>query len=230
MTESKGDPEQTLAQAERIYRHIRREIMTCELTPGERLKVMEIAAVEGVSPGAVREALSRLTTEHLVVSLHQRGFRVSHLSKTDMIDLFATRAAFESDLVYRSVSARGPEWVSQLGATYLALAAEGASPTLDDHAAVVHENFHRALVAGCGSPWSLRLFETVYAASERYRYFAFRHLVGQRKVADEHQAIYAAAIGGDAALAKQLVYDHTMLTRELLSHALGQLELAPATA
>jgi DNA-binding GntR family transcriptional regulator len=215
-----------MAQAERIYRHLRRAIMTCELQPGERLKVMEISATEGVSPGAVREALSRLTTDHLVQSLHQRGFRVSALSKSDMLDLFATRASIESDLASRSVLERDPAWAEQLASTYDALAAQGTRPTVDDHAAIVHENFHRALVAGCRSPWSLRLFETVYAASERYRYFAFRHLAGRRKVADEHGAIYEAAIGGDAPLTKDLIFKHTMLTRELLSEGLGHSELA----
>lgn len=208
------------AQSERAYRRLRRAIMACELLPGTRLKVMEIAASEQVSPGAVREALSRLSTEHLVVAEHQRGFRVSHLSTLDMADLYATRAALESDLVARSTSLAMPVWIDTLGRANAALAAASANLAPTEQDAMLHENFHSALVSGCGSTWSIRLFSTVYTASERYRRYAYRYLTSNRNAADEHDAIFAAAVAGRVAEVRTLVFEHTMLTRALLLDAI----------
>lgn len=214
------------AQADRIYAQLRKAIMTCDLHPGMRLKVMDIAAQHDVSPGSVREALGRLTTDHLAISQHQRGFRVSELSRSDMLDIYATRAALESDLVARSVGAADPNWRLQVGAAFMALQQQGAAPMITGDAGAVHEDFHRALLSGCGSPWSLRLFEAVYAASERYRYFAYRNLSRGRDVAGEHAELFAAAMRGDAACARELSQRHTLMTRTLLDEALARMEHA----
>jgi DNA-binding GntR family transcriptional regulator len=212
------------AQSERVYARLRRAIMSCEFLPDTRLKVMEIAAQERVSPGAVREALSRLSTEHLVVAKHQRGFRVSHLSVLDMADLYSTRAGLESDLVARSTMLAKPEWREALQRAHSALSADTTLPNAHGQGAVVHERFHFALVSGCDSPWSVRLFDTVYAASERYRSYAYRYLTRNRNAAAEHDAIFAAAMGGKADEARSLVLKHTMLTRKLLLSALTKIE------
>lgn len=215
----------TDVQSDQVYRGLRQAIITGEAAAGARLKIMQIAADEGVSPGAVREALSRLVSDHLVLALHQRGFRVSELSRLDMLDLYATRAGLESQLVRASVLRGDPAWRRNLEQAYRELSDIGAQPTVSSHAAQIHETFHRALVLGCDSTWSMRLFETIYAASERYRYVAFRLLTDQRKVADEHDAIYRAAHEGHAEMARDLVFAHTMKTRSLLDQALAALPL-----
>jgi DNA-binding GntR family transcriptional regulator len=48
------------------YNQIRGDILACRLPPGRKLNISEICARLGVSLGAVREALSRLTSEGLV--------------------------------------------------------------------------------------------------------------------------------------------------------------------
>ena len=91
-------------QSQRIYRQLRQAIMTCELQPEVRLRVIDIAGREAVSPGAVREALSALTSEHLVIPLPQRGFRVAPMFRDDMFDLFTTRAELESRLAAQATA------------------------------------------------------------------------------------------------------------------------------
>src|SRR3546814_9410187 len=55
--------------------------------PNKKLKVHELALSLGISPGAVREALFRLVSEHLVETRDQRGFAVTPVSITDLQEL-----------------------------------------------------------------------------------------------------------------------------------------------
>ncbi len=46
--------------------------------PGEKLKVTHLSKLFQIGPTPIREALSRLCESGLVVSLDNRGFKVSH--------------------------------------------------------------------------------------------------------------------------------------------------------
>lgn len=207
-------------QSRRIYGQLRRAIVNCDLQPEARLRVVDIAGREAVSPGAVREALSALVSEHLVLPLPQRGFRVAPMARDDMMDLFTTRADLESELAARSAAAGRPAWRDNLTKAWEKMISYGERPTISEGAAASHEAFHRALIDDCGSVWSLRLFETVYVASERYRYFAYRFLTGGRDPHQEHEGIHAAAITGDDRLVRRLCRDHILRTRDALADAM----------
>jgi GntR family transcriptional regulator, carbon starvation induced regulator len=207
-------------QSQRVYRSLRASITFGEVEPGERLRVIEIAGRESASPGAVREALAALATEHLVVPLPQRGFRVAALSHSDMFDLFTTRAELEGELAGRSVEHGDDAWLASVESAFETMERNSDTKKFDRPAAQDHEAFHRALVAGCGSTWSLRLFETVYTASERYRYFAARHLIKNRDPQNEHSEILGAILARDSNKVRALCQAHILRTRDALSKTL----------
>ena len=59
--------------------------------PGAKLPIVQLAKDYGVSPGAVREALSRLISEGLVEFNEQRGFRAAPVSQAALVDITRTR-------------------------------------------------------------------------------------------------------------------------------------------
>ncbi|MDI3567508.1 GntR family transcriptional regulator [Bradyrhizobium sp. Arg816] len=63
----------------------------------------QIAERFAVSLGAVREALSRLTSDRLVVAEPQRGFMVAPISAADLIDLTAVRIDIETRCLRSSI-------------------------------------------------------------------------------------------------------------------------------
>jgi GntR family transcriptional regulator, carbon starvation induced regulator len=206
-------------QSQRIYRSLRTAITFGDVEPGDRLRVIDIAGRESASPGAVREALAALSAEHLVVPLPQRGFRVASLSFSDMYDLFSTRAEMEGELVRKSVEQGDDAWLAEVAATFETMCQSDVQ-TFSRAGALDHEAFHRALVAACGSTWSLRLFETVYTASERYRYFAARHLSKTRDPHREHLEIFNAVLARDGAKVRDLCRGHILRTRDALCQTL----------
>ena len=85
---------------------LRADIVTCRISPGEKLNISTISKRFDVSLAAVREALSRLMAAGLVVAEDQRGFRASPLSIPDLMDLTQTRIEIESLALRRAMRER----------------------------------------------------------------------------------------------------------------------------
>lgn len=211
----------------RVYRSLRAQIIDCRLAPGSKLKIAEIAEIAEVSPGAVREALSKLTAEHLVISRNQAGFRVAPISLDDAIDLVATLADIEARAAMMSVRQGDKEWERRLRLAYADLIVGEGMP-LHVAGSQSHDRFHEALIGGCGSPWTLRTREMLFRASERYRFFAARFrreadATGPEEVAQSSEAAYAAlfiaATSRDPEKTSQLIREHVKLIAKLIEDA-----------
>jgi DNA-binding GntR family transcriptional regulator len=85
--------------------------------------------------------------------------------------------------------------------------------------ASAHADFHRALVAGCGSLWLLKLRAMLYAQSERYRRLSVPVAKHDRDLEAEHRGIMEAALARDANRAVQLLTEHLSATTRILLDA-----------
>lgn len=81
-----------------VYRALRSEIGRLELSPGQRLRLEELAGRFHVSLTPVRHALRRLESEGLVVSVPRRGSRVASLSVEELEEIQALRLGLETFL------------------------------------------------------------------------------------------------------------------------------------
>jgi DNA-binding GntR family transcriptional regulator len=80
---------------DKAYSAIRSRILSGYYAPGAHLKEESVAVDTGVSRTPVREALRRLSTEHLVKFISKRGAYVANWSATDVDDIFRLRAMLE---------------------------------------------------------------------------------------------------------------------------------------
>ena len=103
-----GGGPRTLASA--VYARLRADVLSCRYQPGERLLIGPLAKGFAVSAVAVREALSRLVADELVVAEDQRGFRVSPLSIADLRDVTHTRIELECLALRRSIVRGDSAW------------------------------------------------------------------------------------------------------------------------
>jgi DNA-binding GntR family transcriptional regulator len=81
--------------ADEVTDALREAIMSGELVPGQRLIEHELASQLVVSRGPVREALSRLSQEGLVVTDRHRGATVAVLSAAEADQIYSLRTALE---------------------------------------------------------------------------------------------------------------------------------------
>lgn len=199
---------------------IRRRIINGEYPPGSKLVIGNIAAELDISPGLVREALSRLVTEGLVTAHEQRGFRASEVSLSELQDITANRQLIETHALRLAIANGDAEWEAGIIAAFHRLT---RCPRLDDenqhHSAnwsQLHYSFHRSLLMACQSPWMLRFSDLLFDQSERYRRLRFGYeLEGvdtPRDVDGEHQAIMDAVLARDADLAADLLSQHYQST------------------
>jgi DNA-binding GntR family transcriptional regulator len=206
------------SRTEGAYFRLRADILACRLKPAELLKINDLCSLLGVSLGAVREALSRLSAEGLVVSQAQKGFQVAPVSVADLDDLTQTRIEIETLCLRQAIAARSIDWETGLVAAFHRLSrtperVSGDPRRLSDNWAQAHADYHLALVAACESGWLLRLRAMLYVQSERYRRLSVPATDRRRNVNEEHRRIMDAAIAGDAKSACGLLTQHLLLTR-----------------
>ncbi|WP_449472806.1 GntR family transcriptional regulator [Sphingobium chungangianum] len=210
-----------LSLTERAYRQLRDDLLTCRLVPGAKINIKDITETQGFSLGAVREALSRLTSEGFVTQDDARGFRVTPISIADLIDLVGVRRDIEGQCLRRAIEKGGLDWE-----TSIVSAAHRLSKTpmrdrqeatrLNEDYADAHAAFHQALVAACDSPWLLKMRDWLYAQSERYRYLTVPLAHRDRDLVHEHAQIVDAALARDAERAVALLTDHLIATARVL--------------
>jgi len=213
------------------YEKLRANLLTGRLQPGERLKINDLCSELSVSLSAVREALSRLTSEGLVVAEPHRGFFAAPVSGPDLQDLTEARIEIESLCLRQAIATGGIEWETAIVGSHHQLS-RTPEPTPNDPRrrnnsdawVAAHAAFHHALVSACRNVWLLRLRDMLYAQSERYRHLSEAFSDTARDVESEHRNIKDAVLARDADRACALMASHFRLTAHLLLNG----RLAPA--
>jgi DNA-binding GntR family transcriptional regulator len=207
-------------QSDAAYAALREAIISCRLEPGAKIKINDAAAEYDFSPGAVREALSRLAAERMAVATAQKGFSVAAISAAELIDLTRTRIAIEQ-ICLRSAIANGDvEWEASVVAAFhrlhrLPLSVSRKDARLSPAWVAAHNAFHAALTSACDSRWTLTIREMLYAQSERYRSLS-KIADSKRDVDGEHKGLIEACLARDADLACKRIEAHLRRTMEIL--------------
>jgi DNA-binding GntR family transcriptional regulator len=215
-----AEPSPSLTQS--AYEQLRADLLACRLRPGERLKIHELCTRLSVSLGAIREALSRLTSEGLVVASPQRGFSAAPISAAELRDLTMVRLQIEESCLRRAIAHGDLVWESRIVAALHLLSqtperVEGDPDRLNEAWVRAHAEYHRALVAACESPWLLKLREQLYAQTERYRRLSVPLAHTPRDLGTEHRDIAAAMLARDADQAVALMTQHLSITMQVFA-------------
>jgi DNA-binding GntR family transcriptional regulator len=220
---SKGITRKSLTSG--AYERLRRDVLSCELRPGERLNINELCQTTGFNLSAIREAVSKLTADGLVVADEKRGFSVAPISISELRDLTRVRAEIENLCLRRAMVLGDLTWEAGVMAAFHIMSntrrvvGEGASGANEAWWAA-HGNYHRALVSACDSPWLMRLRDQLFAQSERYRILGTQmRQSNTRDVEREHREINEAVLARDADRATGLMATHFELTTHILLNA-----------
>lgn len=202
----------TLAAA--ICRRIRSDIVSGKRKPGAKIRLEALKSEFQVSWSPIREALSSLVAEGLIVA-QERGYCVAPVSKAQFEEVIRLRTLLES-MALRSSIERGDEaWEAEV------LAAHHRLSKLEDrrwNAADSeqwerwHRTYHGALVRACGGPILLQFCEQLNDMNDRYRRLFLAAHNFDRDVAGEHRAIAEATLARDAGEACRLLERHIQRT------------------
>jgi DNA-binding GntR family transcriptional regulator len=227
MTSATSATRKSKTRVQEVYTLVRQDILRGTLHPGEKLSPSAIATDFGVSLSVVREALTRLAEQGLVVSQPQIGFTVTPISREDLLDLTSVRLDIETLAVRRSVENGDVEWRTALVAAHYRLEqtpqydTDLDPPVIREDWAAAHKVFHDVLLSACGSKRLLEIAENLRDSAELYRRWS-APIGGEytRDIIGEHRGIFDAAQTGDADAAVAGLTEHiSHTTRVLLTHA-----------
>jgi DNA-binding GntR family transcriptional regulator len=197
--------------ADRAYDRIRADIVFGRLEPGSRLRLDRLAKDYGASVSTVREILSRLSSEGLVIAEDQRGFRVTPVSPEGLRDVAAMRLLLETYAIPLSFTAGDLEWESRVVAAHYKLAAMERRMLAGETAGMelwkrYDREFHQSLIEACGSQTLLDLYVGVFDQYLRYQMVAvvFRGEIA----AAEHKLLLECALSRNAKRACEVLTRH----------------------
>ena len=227
-------PARTLSGA--VYAEIRSDILAGLYTPGSKLSPRVIATQSKVSLSVVREALTRLTEQGLVVSEPQLGFSVVGLDIDAVRDLSRVRILIEGEALREAVLNADVEYEAGIVASHHRMVrhaptAEDGTERVTDEWARAHAEFHRALISACPSPRLRDLAESMRETAELYRRWSGSFPTQQaapRDVSAEHRGLMDAALDRDADLAARLLAIHINNTAALLERYVAADRSQPA--
>jgi DNA-binding GntR family transcriptional regulator len=208
-------------QASNIYDRLRQDLLRGRLEPGRKLQIKFLMERYQVGQTPIREALNRLTSDGLVEFQDQRGFTVAGISAEELSELTRTRCSVEELALRQSMAAATPEWEEALVVACHRLNRTKRSASSDRYEEnaeweTLHRQFHRLLLAQCGSR-SLRTFcDQLADQLYRYRQLSVQKIYPTRDVPAEHQAILQALLAPDPDLAVSLLMTHYTMTAEII--------------
>ncbi|BBQ03246.1 GntR family transcriptional regulator [Caballeronia zhejiangensis] len=204
------------------------DIVTGAIPPGSKLKMRELAERYGAGMIPLREALSRLAMSGFVEAEDQRGFRVTKISKADLLDITTVRQRIESDALRDAIESCNLAWEGTVLAAFHQV--NSIHPYMSDDPAKMnpaweraHEIFHTTLIAGCRSKWLKQFASTLRVQTARYRHQSIRSAhAPSRDVAKEHEEIVRAVLAHDADRACGLLSEHFARTAQLVLENVDQ--------
>jgi DNA-binding GntR family transcriptional regulator len=200
---------QHLTKRDFAYRSLRDAIMRCDLGPGERLVIDDLARRLNVSIIPVREAIQLLQSEGLVVNVPHAGATVAPVSRESIQDVFTVLEALEI-AASRLVAERGD--VDELDALDALAKDMDRAVESKDYArwATLNRRFHLAIGASPGLELLREMTERVLARWDRVRHFFFRGVLVHRaeQAQREHRAIMSAMRSRDLGRLEQIVRQH----------------------
>jgi DNA-binding GntR family transcriptional regulator len=189
---------------------LKRAILEGRLGPGEKVNLDRLRAEHGVSLSPMREAISRLVADWLVVFEDQRGYRIAPISADNLAEVTRMRADLEALALGHAIAAADLEWESRVMADLHRLTRAPAADCLE-----VSMRLHATMTEGCGMPM---LREVCARLADLHRRYGA--ILGHVPSAGEREAlgaVVASAVARDAELAPAMLRRHI----ERLGAALG---------
>lgn len=207
----------------KVYDHLRAAVLSGALQSGQKLSLAELADQMEVSRSPVHQALTRLAAEGLVQVRPRRGYLVTPVTMTALVEEYEVRQVLELTAAERTVGNLTAEQLRQLDeALQDTLQAVGDHGDWDLHRYVqTNQRFHRLQFDFAGNDVlasvyaSLRVSLLMERVLEGTAFGEHIALLGQ-----QHQALFQAHRDGDLRAARAVIEAHVETGRQMAIRAL----------
>ena len=192
-----------------VYHTLLDAIIRCEVKPGTRLVIEDIAQRLSVSPIPVREALQLLQSERLVESVPHIGATVAHISESSVSEVFTIMEGLE--VISTRVATQKMTKDDQAELTTIVQKMDAALENNDQKSWVeLNKQMHDTIARVAGMPMLQEMLQRVLTHWARLRHFYFEGGLANRisQAQQEHHTM----------LQHMLAHDYDALENFIKSH------------
>jgi DNA-binding GntR family transcriptional regulator len=204
--------------ADFVYAELKRQIISLELKPGERVYEPAMASALQVSRTPLREAIRRLISESLLEQQRTGGVLVPALDEAAISELYEVRAAMES-LMARNACLKATQ--ADIDALEAILERNAAMVGFADEAMKQGMALHGKIAGIAGNSWARRFHDQISNQMERYRHFTNSTQERRDQALAQHRRLVEAVAAGDPDRAARIAFDHVMGARDAAVRAMS---------
>ena len=208
---------------DQIYLNIKEDIGNKVLSPGQKINVKELSRKYEVSDTPVKQALNRLISDHMVISVPNKGMSVRHVSIEELDEIFDMRLMMDLYFMKDILSTF----------SYNKTLQEQMRKNIEQHRAFVendtgdnpHKNssydgldsiFHELYLTGSGNQKVLETFRNL----NPFMYSSYTYIqqpqLRDMECVEEHQAIFDAILKQDQNALQKAIENHILNSKKTL--------------
>jgi DNA-binding GntR family transcriptional regulator len=204
-----------------IHAALRRQIITGQIRPGDRLVEGELARAWGVSKSPLREALKALQHEGLVEAVPRRGYVITPITVKQVQDLFDLRLILEREGAARAATTASAAYLEELealvGDPYVIGDVESQNRFL-----TVNKQFHLAVARATGNQRVVNLLDRLLDELERLFHLGLDVRDRADVLVQEHRDLIAAINARDSARAAAVMEAQIENARQMVLEGILQ--------
>ena len=186
---------------------IRRGIIQKELKLGQPLKEAALARPLQISNTPVREALSLLKAEGLVVSVPHKGYRVFNLNQEELVAFCELRFTLEAQALRYGIERNPKELVQTLHGILLKMQ-KNQDESIREEYLNLDTLFHISFFKACQNDFLLGHYQKIKSMIETMRHYISISNEATQKSLENHEAIVNEIDQGRIQKAIELLEDH----------------------
>lgn len=208
-----------MAKTDEAFERLKADILNSALLAGTPLVIATLTDRYGLGWTPLREALSRLEAEGLVVSERNRGYRVAPVSASSIRDLQVGRQAAEEALLARSIASGDAEWEGRIVAAHHTFArtpvpGPGVAASAMAEWELRHDGFHDALLSAGDSDCLMRFQRQVTEQLRRHHRHMLFDPAAHRELDDAARAAFTDLVTRTLGLAHHTQMMEATLDRD----------------
>lgn len=213
---------------EEVYNAVYSQLMSHKIPPGGRISVDNLVRELGVSQTPIREALSRLEAQGLVVKTHLIGYSAAdQLSNSRLDQLYELRLLLEPHVAGKAAQQMSDEALAALEQTAKQMEALDALDARIAYGkfAQLDSEFHDQIAAGSGNELAREALANLHTHVHLFR--LFHHAQATREANEEHAQILDALRRRDPIAAQEAMRSHVERSRGRFAAYFAQPNPAP---
>lgn len=205
-----------------VYAALRTKILDLQLPPDEKVNIDALGRELGVSQTPVREALSQLEGDNLIIRTPGKGYRTTPLlGVTELLELFEFRLLVEPWAARAAAVNRLSNPARALESTLSTFTRNSVSASSARHLLVAHDTqFHDSILSAGNNEFTLRAYRATHCHLHLYRLHPADYLGKQTVV--EHRNIVDAISSCDPDAAEAAMHDHLVEAYHRFAEAFSQ--------